>query len=157
MALQVGDLAPDFSLLDSDDQRVSLQDLRGGWVVLYFYPKDLTPGCTKEACGFRDRYSDFTGRKGEILGISPDSPETHRRFRAKHGLPFRLLSDADSQVAMAYGSYGPKQFMGKSYVGVYRQTFVIDPDGRIGRIYRKVKPEGHALEVLTDWADLVQG
>lgn len=157
MTLQVGDLAPDFSLLDSDDLRVSLQDLRGQWVVLYFYPKDLTPGCTKEACGFRDSHGEFTGLGGEILGISPDSPATHRRFRAKHGLPFRLLSDPDGQVALAYGSYGPKQFMGKSYVGIYRQTFVVDPEGRIGRIYRKVKPEGHALEVLADWKALAQG
>ncbi|MEO0374301.1 MAG: thioredoxin-dependent thiol peroxidase, partial [Cyanobacteria bacterium P01_A01_bin.17] len=123
---------------------------QGQWVVLYFYPRDNTPGCTKEACGFRDRNSDYQARNTQILGISPDTAKSHQKFIEKQTLPFTLLSDPDSEVARAYESYGLKKFMGKEYDGVYRQTFIIDPQGQLAKIYRKVKPAEHAEQVLQD-------
>jgi len=119
-------------------------------VVLYFYPRGNTPGCTKEACGFRDAYSDYQAQDVVVLGISTDDAKSHAKFTTKYELPFPLLCDADAVVAQAYGSYGLKKFMGKEFMGVYRHTFVIDPDGTIERIYRKVKPESHATEILAD-------
>lgn len=150
--LQVGDPAPDFTLSDAEDTPVSLADYRGQRVVLYFYPKDNTPGCTKEACGFRDAASEFEVTNTVVLGVSPDGVPSHRKFRDKYDLPFRLLSDPESTVATAYGSYGLKQFMGRESMGVMRQTFVIGPDGRIEQIYRKVKPEAHAQQILASLA-----
>ena len=150
MSLQIGDLAPDFSLPDTHGNLVRLSDLRGQRVVLYFYPRDNTPGCTKEACGFRDVYSDYQAQDVVILGISTDDAKAHAKFTTKYQLPFPLLCDEDAAVAQAYGSYGLKKFMGKEFMGVYRHTYVIGPNGTIERIYRKVKPESHATEILAD-------
>lgn len=152
MTLQEGDFAPNFSLSDAEGKEIELAQLRGHWVVLYFYPRDLTPGCTKEACGFRDAYDDYQKRDLIVLGVSADEPQTHAKFAKKHQLPFPLLCDRDAQVATAYGCYGLKKFMGKEFMGIHRTTFIIDPQGKIVRIYRKVKPEPHALEVLQDLA-----
>ncbi|HEY9861879.1 MAG TPA: thioredoxin-dependent thiol peroxidase [Candidatus Obscuribacterales bacterium] len=150
MTLNPGELAPDFSLLDTHGNLVRLSDLRGQRVVLYFYPRDNTPGCTKEACGFRDVYSDYQAQNIVVLGVSADDAKAHTKFTTKYQLPFPLLCDPDATVAQAYGSYGLKKFMGKEFMGVYRHTFVIDPSGTIERIYRKVKPESHATEILAD-------
>jgi peroxiredoxin Q/BCP len=152
MPLQPGDLAPDFTLPDTDGNLVSLSALRGQQVVLYFYPRDNTPGCTKEACGFRDAYADYQAQGVVVLGVSLDDAKAHAKFTQKYQLPFPLLCDTDASVATAYESYGLKKFMGKEFMGVYRQTFVIGADGRIEKIYRKVKPESHATEVLADLA-----
>ncbi|MCU0524882.1 MAG: thioredoxin-dependent thiol peroxidase [Elainella sp. Prado103] len=154
MPLQIGDLAPDFCLPDADGTPVKLQDLRGQWVVLYFYPRDNTPGCTKEACGFRDIHAEYQAENGVVIGVSTDDAKSHTKFLQKFNLPFTLLSDPDGQVAAAYDSYGLKKFMGKEYMGISRNTFLIDPEGIIQRIYRKVKPENHATEVLSDLAQL---
>lgn len=150
MNLTIGDIAPDFSLPDAEGNAHSLASLRGRRVVLYFYPRDNTPGCTKEACGFRDAYPDYQNRDAVILGVSTDDAKSHAKFVRKYQLPFPLLCDRDGAVAAAYGSYGPKKFMGKEYTGIHRSTFVIGPDGRIEKIYRKVKPESHAAEILAD-------
>ncbi|MFN4195394.1 MAG: peroxiredoxin, partial [Thermosynechococcus sp.] len=117
---------------------------------LYFYPRDNTPGCTKEACAYRDVSATLGDRNVVILGISPDSVASHAKFQQKLDLPFRLLADVDTSVAQAYGSYGPKKFMGKEYLGVYRDTFLIDPTGKIAAIYRRVKPDAHVAQVLAD-------
>ncbi|MBF2003649.1 MAG: thioredoxin-dependent thiol peroxidase [Synechococcales cyanobacterium M58_A2018_015] len=150
MALQPGDMAPDFCLPDAGGNAVSLSNFRGKRVVLYFYPRDNTPGCTKEACGFRDAYAEYQANDVVVLGISTDDAKSHTKFSQKFELPFPLLTDADGQVATAYDSYGLKKFMGKEYMGISRQTFVIGADGRIEKIYRKVKPETHAAEILAD-------
>jgi thioredoxin-dependent peroxiredoxin len=148
MALSIGDTAPTFSLPDGKGNIVNLTDLKGKRVVLYFYPRDNTPGCTKEACGFRDVYTDFQDKDVVVLGVSTDDAKSHEKFTAKFGLPFPLLIDEGGQVATAYESYGLKKFMGKEYIGVSRATFVIAPDGTIEQIYKKVKPESHAKEIL---------
>lgn len=155
MALKPGDSAPNFSLPTSDGDVVSLSDLRGKWVVLYFYPRDNTPGCIKEACGFRDAYSEFQARDVVVLGVSMDDAKSHTKFSTKYNLPFPLLSDDGGQVATAYESYGLKKFMGKEFMGIIRRTFVIDPSGNIAKIYPKVKPEPHAAELLTDLENLM--
>ena len=155
MALKPGDSAPNFSLPTSDGDVVSLCDLRGKWVVLYFYPRDNTPGCIKEACGFRDAYSEFQSRDVVVLGVSMDDAKSHTKFSTKYNLPFPLLSDDGGQVATAYESYGLKKFMGKEFMGIIRRTFVIDPSGNIAKIYPKVKPEPHAAELLTDLENLM--
>ncbi len=154
MTLNPGDIAPDFSLPDADGQMVCLSGLRGKRVVLYFYPRDNTPGCTKEACGFRDIYSDYQAGNIVVLGISTDNAKSHTKFSAKYNLPFPLLCDEDATVATAYESYGLKKFMGKEFMGIHRSTFVIGTDGRIEKIYRKVKPEPHAAAVLKDLSEL---
>ena len=148
MALSIGDPAPAFSLPDGNGSIISLADLQGKRVVLYFYPRDNTPGCTKEACGFRDVYADFQDKDVVVLGVSTDDAKSHTKFTTKFELPFPLLTDEGGQVATAYESYGLKQFMGKEYIGVSRATFVIAPDGTIEQIYKKVKPESHAKEIL---------
>jgi thioredoxin-dependent peroxiredoxin len=150
MTVQIGDIAPEFSLMDAAGSPVSLADFRGRRVVLYFYPKDDTPGCTKEACAFRDRYDAFHGNQVVVLGVSPNDAKSHGKFIQKYSLPFPLLCDTENAVATAYGSYGLKKFMGREYMGVMRHTIVIDPGGRIERIYRKVKPETHAADLLAD-------
>ena len=150
MALDVGDVAPDFTLTNQEEAPISLASFQGQWVVLYFYPRDSTPGCTKEACAFRDLYADYQSQNIVVLGISPDTAKSHQKFIEKQTLPFTLLCDPDAEVARAYDSYGPKKFMGKEYEGVYRQTFVIDPQGKLAQIYRKVKPAEHASQVLQD-------
>ncbi len=146
--LKPGDAAPDFDLPSDSGARVRLRDLRGKRVVLYFYPKDDTPGCTTEACSFRDAWSELERRGVVVLGVSKDSPKSHLRFKQKYGLPFTLLSDEDHAVADAYGVWGPKKFMGREYEGMDRATFLIGPDGRIEAVWPRVKPEGHAEEVL---------
>lgn len=154
MPLQPGDSAPDFSLPDADGKLVRLADYRGLWVVLYFYPRDNTPGCTKEACSFRDFYSDYESRNVVVLGVSTDDAKSHNKFTTKYSLPFPLLTDAEGQVATSYDSYGLKKFMGKEYLGISRNTFLINPEGKIEKIYRKVKPDNHASEVMSDLASL---
>jgi len=146
--LKVGDEAPDFELEADDGSRVRLSGLRGRTVVLYFYPKDNTPGCTKEACSFRDSWAAVRAKGAAVLGVSPDPAGRHAKFKAKYELPFTLLADADKAVMKAYGAFGKKTMYGKLIEGVIRSTFVIDPDGRVATVFPKVKPEGHAAEVL---------
>jgi thioredoxin-dependent peroxiredoxin len=143
-----GSVAPPITTTDADGKKVSLKNYRGKKVVLYFYPKDDTPGCTKEACSFRDAFSQFKKQGIEILGVSPDTEASHKKFIAKYKLPFTLLADPDHAIADAYGTYGEKKFMGRTYLGVKRITFLIDEKGKIKRIFEKVKPEEHAHEVL---------
>ena len=143
----VGGMAPAFDLETDSGGRLSLRDLRGKTVVLYFYPKDDTPGCTQEACEFRDLFPRFTRGKAVILGVSPDSPRKHANFKKKYDLPFTLLSDKDHKVAERYGLWVEKTFWGRKYMGVERTTFIIGPDGKIRKIFSKVSPEGHAAEV----------
>ncbi|MFN4280312.1 thioredoxin-dependent thiol peroxidase [Thermosynechococcus sp.] len=150
MSLTVGAIAPPFELPDATGQPVRLSDFQGRWVILYFYPRDNTPGCTKEACAYRDVSARLEERNVVILGISPDSVASHAKFQQKVNLPFRLLADEDTSVAQAYGSYGPKKFMGRESLGVYRDTFLIDPMGKIAAIYRRVKPDAHVAQVLAD-------
>ena len=144
-----GDKAPEFSLTASNGKKVSLKDFRGKQrVVLYFYPKDDTPGCTVQACGFRDKIKQIEKKDAVVLGVSPDGVDSHNKFIEKFKLPFILLSDADKEVCKAYGVWGEKSFMGRKYLGVFRKTFVIGKDGKVEKIYEKVKPEGHNDEVL---------
>jgi peroxiredoxin Q/BCP len=143
-----GTLAPNFTANDADGETVRLKDLRGEKVVLYFYPKDDTPGCTKEACSFRDAFTDFKKRGIKVFGVSPDSEASHQKFTAKYKLPFTLLADPGHAIADAYGVYGEKKFMGRTYLGVKRITFLIDEKGKIKKVFEKVKPEAHAQEVL---------
>jgi thioredoxin-dependent peroxiredoxin len=143
-----GNAAPDFELASDAGEKVKLSDLRGRPVVLYFYPKDDTPGCTKEACGFRDDYAQYARAGVVILGVSPDSPKSHTAFKEKFHLPFPLLADEDRKVLKKYGVWGKKKFMGREYMGVLRTTFLIGPDGKLLRIFEKVKPEGHSQEIL---------
>ena len=146
--LKENDVAPKFALQADDGSTVRLSGLRGHTVVLYFYPKDDTPGCTKEACEFRDRSKDLKKSDTVVLGVSPDSVESHKKFREKYGLDFRLLSDPDHKVAEAYGVWQLKSMYGRKYWGIARTTFVINEKGRIARVFEKVKPAGHADEVL---------
>lgn len=148
MALQPGDNAPDFELHDADGQPFRLSSLRGKDVVLYFYPKADTPGCTKQACGFRDSGPALTDRNAVVVGISPDQPSALARFRDKYDLTFPLVGDPEHTVAEAYGVWKEKSMYGKKYMGIERTTFLIGGDGRIKQIFAKVKPEGHAAEVL---------
>ncbi len=148
--LKEGDRAPDFDLATDGGGRIRLADLRGERVVLYFYPKDDTSGCTKEACGFRDSMAAFREREIRVLGVSPDDVRSHDRFRDKYDLNFPLLSDPEHAVAEAYGAWGTKKMYGREYEGVLRSTFVIGPDGRIEKVYPKVKPAEHAEQILAD-------
>ena len=143
-----GTTAPAFKTTDATGEPVNLKDFRGKKVVLYFYPKDDTPGCTKEACSFRDAFSKFKKQGITILGVSPDSEKSHQKFTAKYKLPFTLLADTDHSIADAYGVYGEKKFMGRTYMGIHRTTFLIDEKGKIKKVFEKVKPEDHADEVL---------
>jgi peroxiredoxin Q/BCP len=146
--IKEGDAAPDFEARDADGNAVRLSDLRGQKVVLYFYPKDDTPGCTKEACSFRDAFAEY-GRRGiKVLGVSTDDEKSHRKFAEKYSLPFTLLADTDHAVADLFGVYGEKQFAGRKYMGVSRQTFLIGEDGRVVKVFDKVKVDEHADEVL---------
>ena len=143
-----GDVAPDVALPDQNGTIHRLADQRGRWTVLYFYPKDDTPGCTVEACGFRDAIESIHARDADVWGISPQGAASKRAFREKFSLPFTLLADEDHQVAEAYGSWVLKERYGRSYWGTARTTFLVDPSGRIARSWPKVKPEGHPAEVL---------
>ena len=146
--LKEGDKAPDFSTPNEKGQTVSLKDYKGKKLVLYFYPKDDTPGCTAEACSLRDGYPKFQAQGYEILGVSPDSVKKHVKFQEKYNLPFHLLADEDHTVALAYGVWGEKKFMGRTYDGIHRTTFVIDAGGRIERIISKVDTADHAGQLL---------
>ena len=148
MPIAHGIPAPEFELLDDTSTVRRLSDYRGKPIVLYFYPADDTPGCTKEACNFRDDYSAYETAGVTILGVSPDSPESHAKFKVKFSLPFPLLADDDHKICDAYGVWGPKQFMGKEYEGVLRTTFLIDAQGNIARVFEKVRPAEHSTEVL---------
>ena len=148
MSLKVGSKAPAFSLPADDGETVSLSGLKGKPVVLYFYPKDDTPGCTVEACEFRDSWADVRKTGAVVLGVSPDGLKDHQKFRAKFKLPFPLLADEDHAVADAYEAWGQKSMYGRKYQGILRTTFLIGPDGTIARVFEKVKPKGHAAEVL---------
>ncbi len=147
---ELNSLAPDFTLPDQDGKEHSLSEYRGQWVLVYFYPKDDTPGCTKEACSIRDAFPRFQELNIKVLGISVDSPESHKKFAEKYQLPFTLLSDVHKKVVAHYGVWGEKKFMGREYEGVIRSSFLIDPTGTIEKIYTEVKPEKHAEEVLRD-------
>jgi peroxiredoxin Q/BCP len=146
--LSVGDKAPDFSAHDEMGRSWSLKALKGKTVVLYFYPKDNTPGCTTEACDFRDRYDNFAKKKVVLLGVSPDSAKSHAGFKAKHGLPFPLLVDEDREICGAYGVWKQKMLYGRKFMGVERSTFVIGPDGKIKQALRKISVTGHAQSML---------
>lgn len=148
MPISAGVEAPDFTLQDETGAEQTLSDFRGAPVVLYFYPKDDTPGCTTEACNFRDDYSAYQQAGVKIVGVSPDSPKSHAKFKAKYNLPFSLLADVNHQVCEQYGVWGPKKFMGREYEGVYRTTFIIDKDGKVARVFENVKPADHSTEIL---------
>ncbi len=147
--MKPGDVAPDFTLRDADGNEVSLKDFRGRDVILYFYPKDDTPGCTKEACGFRDAWDDLKDRGAVVLGVSADDADSHRRFASKHRIPFTLLSDPDRTVMRAYGAYGEKTLYGKTVVGVIRSTVWIGPDGKVRKHWARVPDAAeHPAKVL---------
>ena len=147
--LKEGDKAPAFTLTDENGAKVSLSDFKGKKVVVYFYPKDDTPGCTKEACSFRDSYDDILAKGAVVIGISQDNEASHGKFKNKYDLPFYLLSDPDREAITAFGAWGEKQMYGKSYEGILRSTFVIGEDGTVLKAWPKVKPEEHAAEVLS--------
>jgi thioredoxin-dependent peroxiredoxin len=148
LKLKEGDKAPAFTVATNGGGSVSLADFHGKHVILYFYPKDDTPGCTKEACAFRDAYADFKKRGAVVLGVSTDAVKAHDKFVEKFQLPFTLLADTDKKIVEAYGVWGEKVFMGRKYLGTHRVTFLIGPDGNIKKIWPTVKPEEHAAEVL---------
>jgi peroxiredoxin Q/BCP len=157
MAITIGAKAPGFTLLDQDEKKVSLASLAGRWVVLYFYPKDDTPGCTTEACEFTDGLSAFEGLDAVVLGCSPDTPASHRKFIAKHGLKVRLLSDPEHSVMAAYGAWGEKSMYGKKVTGVIRSTVLIDPQGCVVHLWPNAKAAGHAEKVRETLAGLRKG
>lgn len=148
LTLKEGDKAPDFTAAAHGGGTVSLADFKGKSVVLYFYPRDNTPGCTKEACAFRDEFRAFKDKGAVVLGVSTDSLKSHEKFAGKYKLPFTLLVDEDKKIVTAYGAWGQKSFLGRKYMGTHRVTFLIGPDGRIKKIWPAVKPETHAQEVL---------
>lgn len=146
--------APDFTLPDQDSVSHTLSAYQGSWVLIYFYPKDSTPGCTKQACGLRDAFPDFNKLNIKVFGISPDTVKSHKKFAEKYVLPFTLLADEEHAVALLYGVWGPKKFMGHTYDGVSRTSFLIHPSGKIAKVYENVKPEKHAADILSDLKEL---
>lgn len=150
MNLNLGDKAPEFSLISDENKMISLNDLRGKKILLYFYPKDDTPGCTREACDFRDAFSEFNEKNTVIIGISKDSPERHQKFKQKYQLPFILLADKNADVCEAYGVIDKKSLFGKTFLGIKRSTFLIDENGIIRAIWRNVKVNGHKKQVLDE-------
>ncbi|MCL4550935.1 MAG: thioredoxin-dependent thiol peroxidase [Bacteroidetes bacterium] len=152
--LEAGKKAPNFTLTDGNNKKISLADFKGKRVVLYFYPKDMTSGCTQEACDFRDSFPDFQKLKAVILGVSIDSPESHKKFCDKYELPFILLSDADKKVVQKYGVWKEKSMYGRKYMGIERTTFIIDGEGVIRNIFQKVKVSGHADEVMKSLGEI---
>lgn len=154
MPISTNQLAPEFTLLDENEIQHALSEYRGKPVVLYFYPKDDTPGCTKEACGFRDDYSAYEETNVVILGVSPDTPKSHLKFKNKYDLPFTLLADSDHKVCDLYEVWGRKKFMGREYDGVFRTTFLIDPQGNIINVFENVKPANHSEQILAALAKI---
>lgn len=154
MKLKINQKAPDFKLKDQDGKIHKLSDYKGKWVLIYFYPKDNTPGCTKQACEIRDNFFDFQNLDIVVLGISTDSVESHKKFKEKYKLPFTLLSDDKKEVVKKYGVWGKKKFLGKTFEGIIRTSFLINPQGKIEKIYENVKPEKHAKEVLEDFSKM---
>ncbi len=150
LKLKVGDKAPAFTVNTNGGGKISLSDYKGQHVVLYFYPKDDTPGCTKEACSFRDNFAALKKKGAVVLGVSPDPVKSHDKFVEKFKLPFTLLADEDKKIVEAYGVWGEKSFMGRKYMGTFRVTFLIGPDGKIKKIWPLVKPEEHVAEVLAE-------
>jgi thioredoxin-dependent peroxiredoxin len=146
--VEEGKPAPDFMLPSDSGETITLSQFRGSPVVVYFYPRDDTPGCTRQACGIRDAWGEFEERGATVLGVSADSSDSHTKFRDKYGLPFTLLADEDHAVAEAYGVWVQKKFLGKRYMGIERSTFVIDADGNVAKVLRRVKPDAHAEQVL---------
>ncbi len=152
--VEVGEMAPEFCLPNHEKVETCLKDFRGKWVVLYFYPKDNTPGCTKEACDFSDNLSEFEKLDAMVIGVSPDPVERHQKFIAKHNLRIMLLSDVDKEVLKMYSVWKQKKMYGRTYMGVERSTFIIDPEGKIARVWRKVRVKGHVAEVAKALAEL---
>ncbi len=150
MSLKIGDMAPDFTLLTDEEKPVKLSDLRNKKVILYFYPKDHTPGCTKQACDFRDHFARLKKLNVDVFGISKDSSKTHTKFKEKHQLPFTLLVDDNADVCEAYGVINKKSLFGKTFLGIQRSTFLIDEKGIIRAIWRKVKVSGHVEQILNE-------
>jgi peroxiredoxin Q/BCP len=146
--IEEGTEAPDFELATDDGSLVRLSELRGRPVVLYFYPRDGTPGCTTQACELRDQFAEFRERGAVVLGVSPDDETSHAKFRAKYSLPFSLLADPGHEVAELYGVWGEREYRGRKYMGINRSTFVIDGEGRVAKAFYGVKPQGHAAKVL---------
>jgi peroxiredoxin Q/BCP len=149
MVLEEGVKAPEFELKDSDGNTHKLSDYAGQTIVVYFYPKDNTPGCTKEACSFRDSYAEFRRADVTVIGISPDKVDSHKKFQEKYELPFTLLADPDHKVCQAYGVWGLKKMYGREYEGVFRTTYIVGPDGTIQKVFKNVKPTDHSQEVLS--------
>jgi peroxiredoxin Q/BCP len=156
MSLQLGNQAPEFTLPDQNGTMHNLTQYRGQWIVLYFYPKDDTPGCTKEACSFRDNFEALRERGIVVLGVSKDTQASHKKFADKFNLNFTLLSDESTEMIKSYEAFGEKKFMGKTFQGIHRITYVIDPQGIIRKVYEKVKVEEHAQEILRDINSLSQ-
>jgi len=146
--LQEGDKAPDFKGVDQNENTVQRSDFNGKKLILFFYPKDNTPGCTAEACNLRDNYDALREKGYELLGVSPDSVRKHQNFIKKHDLPFPLLADTEKEVLNAYGVWGPKKFMGREYEGVHRTTFIIDEEGKIEKVFKKVKTKAHTEQIM---------
>ena len=146
--LEPGDKAPDFQTTDQDGKPVSLRDFKGKKVVLYFYPKDDTPGCTKEACAFRDGFAEYRKRGIEVLGVSADDEKSHKKVAKKFGLPFRLLADTERKIIEGYGAWGEKSLYGRLFKGIHRVTYLIDEKGKIAAVWPKVKPDEHAAQIL---------
>jgi len=154
MPLKENRKAPAFNLPDQNGEKHALKDYSGKWVLLYFYPKDDTPGCTKEACAIRDSFPDFKRLRLAVLGVSTDSVKSHGKFAAKHTLPFTLLSDEDKKTVEKYDVWGKKKFMGREYIGTLRTSYLIDPEGKIAKVYENVNPVTHAETVLVDFRSL---
>lgn len=152
--LHVGDKAPAFEAPDQAEKIHRLEDYVGRWLLLYFYPKDGTPGCTTEACGIRDAWTLFEDSKTAVLGVSADSVKGHQKFAKNHKLPFPILSDPEKKIIKAYGVWGKKNMFGRTYDGILRMSFIINPQGKIAKIYPKVTPEGHAAQALKDIKEL---
>ncbi len=153
--LEVGKKAPAFNLPDQDGKMHKLSDYAGKWVLVYFYPKDSTPGCTKEACAIRDYWSDFKTIGAVVLGVSKDSVKSHRKFADKHELPFTLLSDESTEMIQKYDAWQKKKMAGREYMGIVRISYLVDPKGKVAKVYPKVKPPEHAAEVLADLAEMM--
>ena len=154
MPLSAGTPAPEFNLVDQNGKKHNLSDYKGEPIVLYFYPRDDTPGCTKEACNFRDDYSEYLEAGVTILGVSPDEVDSHAKFVNKYELPFTLLADSDHLVSERYGAWGPKKMFGREYEGILRTTFLIDGDGNINKVFKNVRPANHSKDVLKVIAEL---